>query len=65
MVQFDLCRLEEPISDYAPAQSLPENILFQRKISSSEPFIYTLALISALKMKEKTEIIARQFTGSW
>lgn len=31
----------------------------------SEPFIHTLALISALKMKGKTEIIARQFTGSW
>ena len=50
---------------FMPAQSLPENILFQRKISLSEPFIQTLALISALKMKGKTEIIARQFTGNW
>ena len=38
---LDLCRLEEPISDYART------------------------VLSALKMKGKTEIIARQFTGSW
>ena len=61
---WDLCRLEEPISDYARTV-LAGNILFQRKISLSEPFIHTLALISALKMKGKTEIIARQFTGNW
>ena len=60
---LDLCRLEEPISDYARTvlagkYSVPkENIIIGT--------IHTLALISALKMKGKTEIIARQFTGNW
>ena len=60
---LDLCRLEEPISDYARTvlagkYSVPkENIIIG--------FIRIPALISALKMKGKTEIIARQFTGSW